>query len=61
MDLNYMKNKKQLRPPAPCQVEKERQAYYRACILEFQRLGYQDQYLCTIDQQLEQAEQNKPK
>lgn len=56
-----MKNKKQLRPPAPCQVEKERQAYYRACILEFQQLGYQDQYLCTIEQQLEQAEQNKPK
>ena len=33
-------------------TEQERQAYYRACIAEFQQLGYQDQYLAQCDDDL---------
>lgn len=32
--------------------DEQRQAYYRACIAEFQQLGYQDQYLAQCDDNL---------
>ena len=28
--------------------DEQRQIYYRACIAEFQQLGYQDQYLAQL-------------
>ncbi|KAA1158430.1 hypothetical protein NQU47_12625 [Pseudoalteromonas distincta] len=35
-----------------CTSEKERNAYYRACIAEFQQLGYQEQYLAQLTDDL---------
>ena len=32
--------------------EQERNAYYRACIAEFQQLGYQEQYLAQLTDDL---------
>ena len=32
--------------------EQQRQNYYRACIAEFQQLGYQDQYLEQLGDEL---------
>ncbi|MBQ4801041.1 hypothetical protein J8L73_18250 [Pseudoalteromonas sp. MMG006] len=32
--------------------EQERDAYYRACIAEFQQLGYQEQYLADLTDEL---------
>ncbi|MFY8326586.1 hypothetical protein [Pseudoalteromonas sp. ZZD1] len=49
-----MKDKKQ---PKLCPLdsftdEQQRQNYYRACIAEFQQLGYQDQYLEQLGDEL---------
>ena len=33
-------------------LEQERNAYYRACIAEFQQLGYQEQYLAQLTDDL---------
>ncbi|WP_338366512.1 hypothetical protein [uncultured Pseudoalteromonas sp.] len=33
-------------------IEQKRQAYYRACIAEFQQLGYQEQYLAQLKDDL---------
>ena len=30
------------------QTEREREAFYRVCIAEFQQLGYQEQYLASL-------------
>ena len=38
--------------PDECTTEQERQAYYRACIAEFQKLGYQEQYLAELTDEL---------
>ncbi|MBH0047286.1 hypothetical protein [Pseudoalteromonas sp. NZS11_1] len=35
-----------------CTSEQERNAYYRACIAEFQQLGYQEQYLAQLTDDL---------
>ena len=35
-----------------CTTEQEREAYYRACIAEFQQLGYQEQYLANLTDEL---------
>jgi hypothetical protein len=35
-----------------CITEQKRQVYYRACIAEFQQLGYQEQYLATVSDDL---------
>ena len=32
--------------------EHQREAFYRACIAEFQQLGYQDQYLAELTDEL---------
>ena len=32
--------------------EHQREAFYRACIAEFQQLGYQDQYLAEMTDEL---------
>ncbi|MGB6140587.1 MAG: hypothetical protein WBG55_09705 [Pseudoalteromonas rhizosphaerae] len=33
-------------------IELQRETYYRACIAEFQQLGYQDQYLEQLTDEL---------
>jgi len=33
-------------------TEQQREAYYRACIAEFQKLGYQEQYLAELTDEL---------
>ncbi|WP_213610699.1 hypothetical protein [Pseudoalteromonas sp.] len=44
---------KQVEPlPDENTTEQERQAYYRACIVEFQKLGYQEQYLAELTDEL---------
>jgi len=35
-----------------CTTEQKRNAYYRACIAEFQQLGYQEQYLAQLTDEL---------
>ncbi|MBH0021887.1 hypothetical protein I6F40_16310 [Pseudoalteromonas sp. SWXJ133] len=35
-----------------CTTEEERDAYYRVCIAEFQQLGYQEQYLAQLTDEL---------
>ncbi|MET6757613.1 hypothetical protein [Pseudoalteromonas sp. NCIMB_1079] len=35
-----------------CTSEQERNAYYHACIAEFQQLGYQEQYLAQLTDDL---------
>ncbi|MCQ8877458.1 hypothetical protein NQT69_05350 [Pseudoalteromonas shioyasakiensis] len=49
-----MKNKKQsqLHPADDLTDEQKRQDYYRSCIAEFQQLGYQDQYLEQLGDEL---------
>lgn len=37
-------------------VDKKRQAYYRECIREFELLGYRDQFLREISEDLEAVE-----
>ncbi|AQQ00304.1 hypothetical protein B0W48_11130 [Pseudoalteromonas aliena] len=51
-----MKNKRVEEPLEPCTTEQERQAYYRACIAEFQQLGYQEQYLASLTDDLVPAQ-----
>ena len=38
--------------PDESTTEQQRQAYYRACIAEFQKLGYQEQYLAELTDEL---------
>ncbi|MBH0057403.1 hypothetical protein I6F65_10535 [Pseudoalteromonas sp. SWXJZ94C] len=47
-----MKNKRVEELPDICTTEQARQNYYRACIAEFQQLGYQEQYLANLSDDL---------
>ncbi|MEH6394253.1 MULTISPECIES: hypothetical protein [Pseudoalteromonas] len=47
-----MKDKKPELPNNAFSTELQREAYYRACIAEFQQLGYQDQYLEQLSDEL---------
>ena len=47
-----MKNKCIENPINNCETEDARQAFYRACIAEFQKLGYQEQYLAELNDDL---------
>jgi len=49
---NNMKNKRIENPTNNCETEEARQAYYRTCIAEFQVLGYQEQYLAELNDDL---------
>ncbi|MFY8273060.1 hypothetical protein AAEU32_02900 [Pseudoalteromonas sp. SSDWG2] len=44
-------SKEEIIPDIP--VDDKREAYYRACILEFERLGYRDQFLNEIFEDFE--------
>ena len=44
-----MKNKRIENPINNCETEDARQAFYRACIAEVQKLGYQEQYLAELN------------
>ncbi len=53
MDLEYnMKDNRVEESPETDTTEQKRQAYYRACIAEFQQLGYQEQYLAQLKDDL---------
>ncbi|MEO2268395.1 hypothetical protein [Pseudoalteromonas pernae] len=45
-------NNDELLPDIP--TDDKREAYYRACIMEFERLGYRDQFLNEISEDLEE-------
>ncbi|MEL0633184.1 hypothetical protein V6237_10410 [Pseudoalteromonas carrageenovora] len=47
-----MKNKRTEDFSEVSTTEQERDAYYRACIAEFQQLGYQEQYLADLTDEL---------
>ncbi|WP_409423853.1 hypothetical protein [Pseudoalteromonas sp. RW-H-Ap-1] len=47
-----MKAKRVESLPDKSTTEQEREAYYRACIAEFQQLGYQEQYLAELTDEL---------
>ncbi|KPH64541.1 hypothetical protein AMS58_12295 [Pseudoalteromonas porphyrae] len=47
-----MKDKKSVDAQEQFSTEEQRQIYYRACIAEFQQLGYQDQYLEQLNDEL---------
>jgi hypothetical protein len=47
-----MKNKRAEESSEICTTEQARQNYYRACIAEFQQLGYQEQYLANLSDDL---------
>ena len=47
-----MKDKKSVDALEQFSTEEQRQTYYRACIAEFQQLGYQDQYLKQLNDEL---------
>ncbi|GEB70660.1 MULTISPECIES: hypothetical protein [Pseudoalteromonas] len=47
-----MKNKRTEDFSEVSTTEQEREAYYRACIAEFQQLGYQEQYLANLTDEL---------
>jgi len=47
-----MKNKRTEDFSEVSTTEQEREAYYRACIAEFQQLGYQEQYLADLTDEL---------
>ncbi|ALQ07122.1 MULTISPECIES: hypothetical protein [Pseudoalteromonas] len=55
-----MKNKRVEESSELCTTEQERQAYYRACIAEFQQLGYQEQYLANLTDELVPVEGINP-
>jgi hypothetical protein len=53
MDLEYnMKDNRVEESPETDTTEQKRQVYYRACIAEFQQLGYQEQYLAQLKDDL---------
>ena len=47
-----MKNNRSDESSENCTTEQARQNYNRACIAEFQQLGYQEQYLANLSDDL---------
>ncbi|WP_372762043.1 hypothetical protein [Pseudoalteromonas sp.] len=47
-----MKNNRVEDTAIDCTKEQQRQEYYRACIAEFQMLGYQEEYLAELSDDL---------
>ncbi len=41
------------------ETDKQREQYYRSCLREFERLGYQDQFLDEVKQDLRQVDMLK--
>tara|TARA_B100000700_G_C14871600_1_gene773683 strand:+ start:776 stop:988 length:213 start_codon:yes stop_codon:yes gene_type:complete len=48
MELIKMTTKPAQLPTDVAKSDEQRESFYRACIFEFQKLGYQDQYLAEL-------------